>query len=127
MPLDNSSNWEGRPSTYLNRDPDGAPGIKELTSSGEPDRVTKVGALAPGFALKTLTVKWLSPQSSSNAAARRDFLSWSVVPVLHLDLKALQAALPDILSRGATLEAISPQNAANSRKSSASTISRFQF
>src|SRR6185437_8928077 len=38
-------------------------------------------------------------------------------PYCNLELQALQAALPDITARGASLVAISPQTAANSRKS----------
>ena len=38
-------------------------------------------------------------------------------PYCNMELQALQAALPEIAARGASLVAISPQTAANSRKS----------
>ncbi|MFZ2107036.1 MAG: peroxiredoxin-like family protein [Roseiarcus sp.] len=93
-------------------------GIKELTSSGQLDRVTKVGALAPGFALKDYDGQVVkSAELLKRGPLVVTFNRGAWCPYCNLDLKALQAALPDILSRGATLVAISPQNAANSRKS----------
>ena len=92
--------------------------IKELTSSGQLDRVTKVGALAPGFALKDSDGQVVkSAELLKRGPLVVTFYRGAWCPYCNLDLKALQGTLPDILSRGATLVAISPQNAANSRKS----------
>jgi peroxiredoxin len=93
-------------------------GIKELTSSGQADRVTKVGAHAPGFALKDSDGQAVkSAELLKRGPLVVTFYRGAWCPYCNLDLKALQGTLPDILSRGATLVAISPQNAANSRKS----------
>src|ERR1700735_4800512 len=93
-------------------------GIKELTSSGQADRVTKVGAHAPGFALKDSDGQVVkSAELLKRGPLVVTFYRGAWCPYCNLDLKALQGTLPDILSRGATLVAISPQNAANSRKS----------
>ena len=93
-------------------------GIKELISSGQADRVTKVGAHAPGFALKDFDGQVVkSAELLKRGPLVVTFYRGAWCPYCNLDLKALQGTLPDILSRGATLVAISPQNAANSRKS----------
>jgi peroxiredoxin len=90
----------------------------ELIASGQAQRAKKAGDIAPGFTL-------LDPDGSP--VASRDLLAKGPLavsfyrgvwcPYCNLELQALQAALPEITARGASLVAISPQTGANSRKS----------
>ena len=90
----------------------------ELIASGVASRALKVGDQAPAFILK-------DPDGHSVASA--DLLKQGPLvvsfyrgvwcPYCSLDLQALQEALPEIGRRGARLVAISPQTAANSRRS----------
>jgi peroxiredoxin len=90
----------------------------ELIASGQAQRAKKAGDLAPEFFLN---------DPDGQPVASRDLLAKGPLvvsfyrgvwcPYCNLDLQALQAALPDISARGASLVAISPQIAANSRKS----------
>jgi peroxiredoxin len=90
----------------------------ELIESGQAQRAKKAGDIAPEFTLK---------DSQGNLLASRDLLAKGPLvisfyrgvwcPYCNLELQALQQALADISARGASLVAISPQTAANSRKS----------
>jgi peroxiredoxin len=89
----------------------------ELKNSGQANHAKKVGDVAPSFLLKDPEGRVVS---SSNILARGPlvltFYRGAWCPYCNLDLNALQEALSDIVERGASLVAISPQNAANSRK-----------
>jgi peroxiredoxin len=90
----------------------------ELIESGQAQRAKKAGNVAPEFTLK---------DPEGNPVSSRDLLAKGPLvvsfyrgvwcPYCNLELQALQAALADITARGASLVAISPQTAANSRKS----------
>jgi len=90
----------------------------ELIASGAAERALKVGDTAPAFTLK---------DPDGNTVSSADLLAHGPLivsfyrgvwcPYCNMDLQALQAALPEFEERGATLVAISPQTAPNSRKS----------
>ena len=90
----------------------------ELIASGAAQRARKAGDVAPSFSLK-------DPEGnvvSSDELLKRGPLVVSFYrgvwcPYCNLELQALQEALPEIAARGASLVAISPQTAPNSRKS----------
>ena len=90
----------------------------ELIASGQAQRARKAGDLAPEFTLIDSDGK---PVSSRELLAKGplvvSFYRGVWCPYCNLELQALQAALPEIAARGASLVAISPQTAANSRKS----------
>jgi peroxiredoxin len=89
-----------------------------LIESGQAQRAKKAGDAAPEFTLLDPDGK---PVSSRELLAKGplvlSFYRGVWCPYCNLELQALQAALPEILSRGASLVAISPQTAPNSRKS----------
>ncbi len=90
----------------------------ELIESGLVQRAKKAGDPAPQFALS---------DPEGNDVSSRELLAKGPLvvsfyrgvwcPYCNFELQALQAALPDITERGASLVAISPQTAPNSRKS----------
>src|ERR1700727_321595 len=90
----------------------------EMIASGAPGKALKAGDVAPAFTL---------PDADGNPVSSRDLLAKGPLvvtfyrgvwcPYCNLELQALQATLPEIAARGASLVAISPQTAANSRKS----------
>jgi len=90
----------------------------ELIASGQTDRALKAGAKAPPFTLNDAEGK---PVSSRDLLAKGplvvSFYRGVWCPYCNLELQALEAARPDIQARGASLVAISPQTAPNSRKS----------
>ena len=90
----------------------------ELIATGQAQRARKAGEVAPEFILNNPDGK---PVSSRELLARGplviSFYRGVWCPYCNLELQALQAALPDIAARGASLVAISPQTAPNSRKS----------
>jgi peroxiredoxin len=90
----------------------------ELIQSGQAQRAKKAGDLAPQFTLLDPDGKQVS---SRELLARGplviSFYRGVWCPYCNLELQALQDALPEIAGRGASLVAISPQTAANSRKS----------
>jgi peroxiredoxin len=90
----------------------------ELIRSGQAQRAKKAGDLAPQFTLLDPEGK---PVSSRELLARGplviSFYRGVWCPYCNVELQALQEALPEIAGRGASLVAISPQTAANSRKS----------
>jgi peroxiredoxin len=90
----------------------------ELIESGAARRAKKAGDVAPSFALK---------DPEGNVINSADLLKRGPVvlsfyrgvwcPYCNMELQALQAAKPEFDSYGASLVAISPQTAPNSRKS----------
>jgi peroxiredoxin len=93
-------------------------GTDELIASAQAQRARKAGDAMPEFTL-------LDPDGKS--VSSRDLLAKGPLvisfyrgvwcPYCNLELQALQEALPEITLRGASLVAISPQTAPNSRKS----------
>jgi peroxiredoxin len=89
-----------------------------LIASGQAERALKVGDLAPSFAL---------PDQDGAVISSVDLLTQGPMvisfyrgvwcPFCNIELKAMQAALGNIQSRGASLLAISQQTPVNSRKS----------
>jgi peroxiredoxin len=90
----------------------------ELIENGQAQRARKAGDIAPEFTIKDPDGK---PVSSRELLARGplviSFYRGVWCPYCNLELQALQAALPEFAARGASLVAISPQTAPNSRKS----------
>ncbi len=90
----------------------------ELIASGQAQRALKAGDKAPDFVLD---------DPDGNPVSSRDLLAKGPLavsfnrgvwcPYCNLELQALQAALPEIEARGASLVTISPQTPPNSRKS----------
>jgi peroxiredoxin len=93
-------------------------GTHELIASAQAQRARKAGDAMPEFTLLDPDGK---PVSSRDLLARGplviSFYRGVWCPYCNLELQALQEALPEITARGASLVAISPQTAANSRKS----------
>jgi len=90
----------------------------ELIASGAAGRALKVGDKAPNFVL-------LDPEGKAVSSVELlrqgplvvSFYRGVWCPYCNMELQALQAVLPQFTSAGAKLVAISPQTAANSRKS----------
>lgn len=90
----------------------------ELIASGQAARARKAGDLFPDFTLSDPDGK---PVSSRELLARGplvvSFYRGVWCPFCNLELQALEAVLPEIQARSASLVAISPQSAPNSRRS----------
>lgn len=90
----------------------------ELIASGQAERALRAGDKAPLF---TLNDPNGTPVSSEELLAKGplviSFYRGVWCPYCNLELQALQEALPSFEALGASLVAISPQNAVNSRKS----------
>ncbi len=90
----------------------------ELIASGAAQKALKAGDSAPAF---TLNDHEGHPVSSTELLRQGPlvvtFYRGVWCPYCNMELQALQAAQPDIRAAGANLVAISPQLAANSRKS----------
>ncbi|MGN6093664.1 MAG: peroxiredoxin-like family protein [Luteibacter jiangsuensis] len=90
----------------------------ELKASGAAQRALKAGDKAPAFILDDADG---NPVSSDDLLRKGPlvvtFYRGVWCPYCNMELQALQATLPEILQAGASLVAISPQVAANSRKS----------
>ena len=90
----------------------------ELIASGQAQRALKAGDRMPEFTLRDPDGQ---PVSSRELLARGplviSFYRGVWCPYCNLELQALQSELAEIAARGASLVAISPQTAANSRKS----------
>ena len=90
----------------------------ELKASGQAERAKKVGDKAPSFTLK-------DPEGNTVSSAELlakgplivSFYRGVWCPYCNMELQALQAALLEFEKLGASLVAISPQTAPNSRKS----------
>ncbi len=93
-------------------------GIKAHVASGVADRALKAGDVAPRFALQDAEG---SPLRSTELLAQGplvvSFYRGVWCPYCNLELQALEGSRAEIESRGASLVAISMQNAAHSRKS----------
>lgn len=93
-------------------------GTAELIASGQADRALKAGDKAPSFALNDPDG---NPVESAALLAKGplviSFYRGVWCPYCNLELQALQEVLPEVTARGASLVAISPQTAPNSRKS----------
>lgn len=90
----------------------------ELLESGQAQRARKAGDVAPEFSLKDPDGRLVSLRDLlAKGPLVVSFYRGVWCPYCNLELQALQAALPEITARGASLVAISPQTAANSRKS----------
>src|SRR5258705_1150775 len=89
-----------------------------LIASGQAQRTKKAGDAAPEFSLLDPDGK---PVSSRELLAKGplviSFYRGVWCPYCNLELQALQEPFPEIAARGASLVAISPQTAPNSRKS----------
>lgn len=90
----------------------------ELIASGAAQKALKAGDKAPAFTLNGPDGK---PVSSADLLRQGPlvvtFYRGVWCPYCNMELQALQAALPEIRAAGARVVAISPQVAANSRKS----------
>ncbi len=90
----------------------------ELTASGLAERAKKVGDKAPTFALKDPEGNLVSSQELlAKGSLVVSFYRGVWCPYCNMDLQALQEALPDFKKFEASLVAISPQIAPNSRRS----------
>ncbi|PPQ36999.1 peroxiredoxin-like family protein [Rhodopila globiformis] len=90
----------------------------ELIASGLAERALKAGDAAPAFTLADANGRKVSSADLlATGPLIVSFYRGVWCPYCNMDLQALQAALPMFRDRGASLVAISPQNAANSRKS----------
>jgi peroxiredoxin len=90
----------------------------ELVASGQALNARKAGDKAPEFALKDPDGNIVSLASLlANGPLVVSFYRGVWCPYCNLELQALQAALAEIEQRGASVVAISPQTAPNSRKS----------
>ncbi|GGF01410.1 peroxiredoxin [Aliidongia dinghuensis] len=91
---------------------------RELIASGAAKRTLKVGDKAPAFTLKDPEGNEVSSLALlQNGPLVVSFYRGVWCPYCNMELQALQAALPEFQRRGASLVAISPQTAPNSRKS----------
>jgi peroxiredoxin len=90
----------------------------ELIASGAAARALKAGDRAPAFTLKDPEGRDVSSVDLlAQGPLIVSFYRGVWCPYCNLELQALQSALPEITARGASLVAISPQTAPNSRKS----------
>lgn len=90
----------------------------ELKASGLAERAKKVGEQAPIFALKDPEGKVVSSQELlARGPLVVSFYRGVWCPYCNMELQALQAALAEFEELGASLVAISPQTAPNSRRS----------
>lgn len=90
----------------------------ELIASGAATRALKAGDKAPAFALRNPDgVLVSSADLLAKGPLVLSFYRGVWCPYYNMELQALQAALPSFEQLGASLIAISPQTAANGRKS----------
>ncbi|HLY91020.1 MAG TPA: peroxiredoxin-like family protein [Acetobacteraceae bacterium] len=91
---------------------------KELIASGAAERALKVGDKAPAFTLKDPEGNEVSSLALlQNGPLVVSFYRGVWCPYCNMELQALEAAAPAFRRLGASLVAISPQTAPNSRKS----------
>jgi peroxiredoxin len=89
-----------------------------LIESGQAQRARKAGEAAPEFTLLDPDGKQVSSRELlAKGPLVISFYRGVWCPYCNLELQALQEAFSEITARGASLVAISPQIAANSRKS----------
>lgn len=90
----------------------------ELKASGQESRALKVGDKAPDFVLKDADGNSVSSaELLTRGPLIVTFYRGAWCPYCNMELKALEASLPAYRANGGALLAISPQTAANSRKS----------
>lgn len=90
----------------------------ELIESGQAQRAKTVGDAAPDFTLSDPEGNLISMQDLLKSGPLvLTFYRGVWCPYCNIELQALQAALQNIVSRGANLVAISPQTPVNSRRS----------
>jgi peroxiredoxin len=90
----------------------------ELIASGAARQALKAGDRAPAFTLPDAEGKAVSSaELLASGPLVVTFYRGVWCPYCNLDLQAIQEALPEIVGRGAAVVAISPQTAANSRRS----------
>lgn len=90
----------------------------ELIAAGAAQRALKSGDQAPAFKLQDANNKEVSSaELLKRGALVITFYRGFWCPYCNMDLQAIQEALPDIVAREAAVVAISPQTAANSRRS----------
>jgi peroxiredoxin len=95
-----------------------AKGTKELIESGQVEQAVKASDKAPLFNLPDADgVIFSSSSHLARGPLVVTFYRGVWCPYCNLELQALEAARGEIESRGATLVALSMQNASNSRKS----------
>ena len=93
-------------------------GIKDQVASGSAERALKAGDVAPAFKLKDAEgVPVSSAELLSHGPLVASFYRGVWCPYCNLELQALEASRTEIEARGASIVALSMQNAANSRKS----------
>ena len=90
----------------------------ELIASGQAERALKAGDKAPIFLLNDSDGHLVSSaELLSKGPLVVSFYRGVWCPYCNMDLQALQEALPAFTAAGASLVAVSPQTAVNSRKS----------
>ncbi|TBV75853.1 peroxiredoxin-like family protein [Pseudoxanthomonas winnipegensis] len=90
----------------------------ELIASGAAQRARKAGDRVPDFILNDPDGKLVSSKDLlQRGPLVISFYRGVWCPYCNMELQALQAALPELTATGANVVAISPQVAANSRKS----------
>ena len=90
----------------------------ELIASGQAERALKAGDKAPIFLLNDSDGQLVSSaELLSKGPLVVSFYRGVWCPYCNMDLQALQEALPAFTAAGASLVAVSPQTAVNSRKS----------
>ncbi|HEX4533778.1 MAG TPA: peroxiredoxin-like family protein [Rhizomicrobium sp.] len=93
-------------------------GTAELIASGQALHAKKAGDRAPEFTLNDPNGSLVSSRELlAKGPLIISFYRGVWCPYCNLELQALQAALPQIEARGASVVAISPQTAPNSRRS----------
>src|SRR5258708_893611 len=93
-------------------------GIQELVASGKSDRALKAGDISPSFTLPDESGRLISSvKLLGQGPVVISFYRCVWCPYCNIELQALEEARADIEARGASLIAVSMQNAANSRKS----------
>jgi peroxiredoxin len=90
----------------------------ELIASGAASHAKKAGDIAPSFSLKDADGNLVnSSQLLKKGSLVVSFYRGMWCPYCNMELQALEAAKPQLEEYGASLVAISPQTAPNSRKS----------
>lgn len=89
-----------------------------LIASGQAERAPKAGDVAPEFELEDSEGHRVSSRTLiAHGPLVVSFYRGVWCPYCNLELQALEAVQPEIVARGASLVAISPQTQANGRKS----------
>ena len=90
----------------------------ELIASGQAERAKKAGDIAPSFTLDDAEGRTVgSAELLSKGPLVITFYRGVWCPYCNMELAAIEAVLPEIVARGASVVAISPQTPPNSRKS----------